>query len=218
MSSKLIRSAAVLCAAVSLPFKIYWSEISLRGDISYHSYVEVHLEVDQPLNFLNFSLCYLSGLLAVNCYQPPTQPLCKAASFLLMLGSKSGFVRGFSSEALTQHEMSIEQAVPPSNHFLLFWSNITRWLLRLWTRFSVGNHPQLLHKPSLLKVLFLYTQDGFIQSFGWRHGHCRLLNLWFRETEETVQLQLLAGKGERSFSWYERLSCISVTKKLSDKS
>lgn len=57
-----------------------------------------------------------------------------------MLGSKSGFVRGFCSEALTQHEMSIELAVPPSSHFLLFRSNITRWLqlLWFWTHFSVG--------------------------------------------------------------------------------
>lgn len=178
--SELIRSAAVLCADVSLQSKIYWGKISRRGDISYHSYVEVYLETDQSLSFLNFSLCYLSGLLAVkDCFQPPTQPLCKAASFLLMLGSKSGFVRGFYTEALTQHEMSIQQAVPPSNHFLLFQSNITRWLLRLWfwTHFSEGNHPQLLHKHcSLLKVLFLYTQDGLVQSLRHKHSYCMQLH------------------------------------------
>lgn len=92
--------------------------------------MSVHFEVDQSFSFLNFNLCDLTGLLAVkDCYSPPsTPPLRKAASFLLTLGSKSGFVCGFCSEALTQHEMTREQAVPPSNQFLLFQSNINRWL------------------------------------------------------------------------------------------
>lgn len=76
-----------------------------------------------------------------------------------MLGSKSGFVCGFCSEALTQHEMTGERAVPPSNQFLLFQSNITRWLSRLWfwTCLSVGNHHQLLHKQRSVLKSMLYT-------------------------------------------------------------
>lgn len=126
-------------------------------EIPYHSCV-----VDQSFSFLNFDLCYLSGLLKIvtlpSCEPPPPR---KAASFLLTLGSKSGFVCGFCSEALTQHEMTREPAVPPSNHFLLFQSNITRWLSRLWfwTRLSVGNHHQLLHKHrSVFKSTRLYTR------------------------------------------------------------
>lgn len=131
------------------------------------SYVVVyqHFEVDQSFSLLNFNLCYLSGLLAVkDCYSPPPPPppLRKAASFLLTLGSKSGFVCGFCSEALTQHDMTTEQAVPPSNQFLLFQSNITRWpsWLWFWTRFSVGNHHQLLHKHWSVSKSRLYTQTA----------------------------------------------------------
>lgn len=124
--------------------------------------MSVHFEVDQSFSFLNFNLCDLSGLLAVKDFYSPlsTPPIRKAASFLLTLGSKSGFVCGFCSEALTQHEMTREQAVPPSNQFLLFQSNINRWLswLWFWTRLSVGSHHQLLHKQRLALESTLSSQ------------------------------------------------------------
>lgn len=67
--------------------------------------MSLHFEVDQSSSFVNFNLCYLSGLLAVNP-PPRTQSLHKATSFLLTLGSKSGFECVFCSEALAQREMT----------------------------------------------------------------------------------------------------------------
>lgn len=145
--------------------------------------MSLHFEADQSSSFVNFNLRYFSGLLAVKyCYSNPpprSNPLHKAAPFL-MLGSKLGFECGFCSEALAQHELARERAVPPSNQFLLF-SQISpdvcrgfesglasRWeiatscytnIVQYWKVISLLRHPTILiqrHIRSLNVLIFKF--------------------------------------------------------------
>lgn len=84
-----------------------------------------------------WTLTFVTSLSAVKIVaQPPNSHLHKAASFLMRLGSKSGFVCRICSVALTQLDMSGERSVTLSNCSSLSQSNITWWLPLFWFWFS----------------------------------------------------------------------------------